>query len=160
MKIIEYTEEYKQEVIDMILHIQNQESKINLSLEEQPDLLDVKSYYTNKGGKFWLAVEDGRLIGTIALMNFQNGNGVLKKFFVRKEFRNQKIGLALYRTLYDYAVQKHYKNILLDTPSVAEASHRFYEKSGFHKTDKNHMPFAYDYPDRDSYLYLLALSPR
>ena len=36
MEIITYQEQYKQQIIDLILHIQNDEARINLSLEEQP----------------------------------------------------------------------------------------------------------------------------
>ena len=38
MRIISYREEFKQQVIDLILHIQNEEAKINLALQQQPDL--------------------------------------------------------------------------------------------------------------------------
>lgn len=157
MKIIEYTRDYIRQVIDLILNIQNDEAGINLPIEEQPDLLDVNAYYFKNGGKFWIAVEDEELIGTIALMNKNNGNGVLKKFFVRQDWRSKKIGLALYKVLYEYAVENNYNNILLDTPSVAAASHAFYEKSGFVRISRAQLPFEYDYPDRDSYLYLLQL---
>lgn len=45
MEIIEYDQKYQEQIIDLILHIQNEEAKINLSLAEQPDLLDIfKSY--------------------------------------------------------------------------------------------------------------------
>ncbi len=47
--------------------------------------------------------------------------------------------------------------IFLDTPSVAHASHRFYERAGFRKIDAGQLPVAYSYPDRDSLLYLLDL---
>lgn len=157
MNIIEYTDNYAQQVIDLILHIQNNEAKINLSIDEQPDLLDVKKYYFNNKGNFWLAVEGNELIGTIGLMNKGNGNGVLKKFFVCRNYRNKKIGLALYEKLYEYAVENNFKYLLLDTPSVALSSHKFYKKAGFNKIDKTQIPFEYDYPDRDSYLYLLSL---
>ena len=50
----------------------------------------------------------------------------MKKFFVKKEFRSQKIGLALYNMLIEYAKEKYIEHIILDTPSVAAASHRFY----------------------------------
>ena len=84
MKIITYQEKYKQQIIDLILHIQNEEAKINLSLEEQPDLLDIPNFYQKDGGEFWLAVEDNVVIGTLALMNKGNGNGVLKKRLCKK----------------------------------------------------------------------------
>lgn len=157
MNITMYQTQYRQQIIDLILHIQNDEANINLSIEEQPDLLDIPLYYEKNGGAFWVAVKNEEVIGTIAFMNYGNGNAVLKKFFVRSDWRKQKIGYALYQTLLEHLQQQHYKQVLLDTPSVAEASHRFYEKAGFRKISKANLPFPYQYPDRNSYLYLLAL---
>jgi GNAT superfamily N-acetyltransferase len=157
MEIIKYQEKYKQQVIALILHIQNDEAKIALPLAAQPDLLDVPSYYEKKGGGFWLAVEKGEVIGTFAFMNYGAGNAVLKKFFVRADWRSRKIGFALYNTVLAYLKQHGYKQALLDTPSVAKTSHRFYEREGFVRLAKEELPFPYDYPDRDSYLYLLKL---
>lgn len=155
MEIIKYQDIYKQQVIDLILHIQNSEAKINLTIEEQPDLLEVPLYYEKNGGAFWIAVEKEKVIGTIAFMNYGSGNAVLKKFFVRSDWRNQKIGYALYEKLITFLKDEKYKRVLLDTPSVATTSHRFYEKVGFRKITKENLPFRYEYPDRDSYLYLL-----
>ncbi len=137
------------------MHIQNSEAKINLTIEEQPDLLEVPLYYEKNGGAFWIAVEKEKVIGTIAFMNYGSGNAVLKKFFVRSDWRNQKIGYALYEKLITFLKDEKYKRVLLDTPSVATTSHRFYEKAGFRKITKENLPFRYEYPDRDSYLYLL-----
>ena len=91
MEIITYQEKYKQQIIELILHIQNDEAKINLPLAEQPDLLDIPAYYEKNGGEFWLAVENDTVIGTLALMNKGNGNAVLKKGFVRADYRKQGI---------------------------------------------------------------------
>lgn len=157
MEIIKYQDIYKQQIIDLILHIQNSEAKINLTIEEQPDLLDVPLHYEKNGGAFWIAVEKNEVIGTIAFMNYGSGNAVLKKFFVRSDWHNKKIGYALYEKLITCLKDGKYKLVLLDTPSVATASHRFYEKAGFRKITKENLPFHYEYPDRESYLYLLEL---
>lgn len=157
MEIVRYQEEYRQQIIDLILHIQNDEAKIHLPIEEQPDLLDIPSCYEKNGGRFHVAVDGKDVIGTFAFMNFGNGNAVLKKFFVRADWRGKKVGLALYQTVIRYLKEHGCRQALLDTPSVATASHRFYERAGFQRIDKKDIPFAYSYPDRDSYLYLLKL---
>lgn len=82
---------------------------------------------------------------------------VMKKFFVKKEFRSQKVGAALYKELLAFAKETGIRHILLDTPSVAHASHRFYEKAGFRRISAAQLPIPYTYPDRDSLLYLLEL---
>ena len=156
MRIISYREELKQHIIDLILHIQNEEAKINLPLQ-QPDLLDIKYSYISRGGEFLVAIENGAVIGTIAFMNYGDHNAVLKKFFVQAEYRSQGIGLALYKKLLGVLVEQGYKKVLLDTPAVAVKSHHFYEKAGFKMISKQELPFHYEYPDRDSLLYLLVL---
>lgn len=80
-----------------------------------------------------------------------------EKVFCKKEFRSQKVGLALYNKLLEFAENAGVGYIMLDTPSVAHASHRFYEKAGFRKIGKDELPMPYTYPDRDSILYMLDL---
>lgn len=157
MHIETYSGKYTDEIISLILGIQNGEAGIGLSLSEQPDLLDISRFYQRDGGEFWLALDGGEVIGTIGLMRKEKDCAVLKKFFVKKEYRSQKIGLALYRELRAFAENAGVRHILLDTPSVARASHRFYERSGFRRIRAEELPVPYSYPDRDSFLYLLNL---
>jgi len=155
VKIIGYTDFFRDQVITLILHIQNDEARINLSLEKQPDLLDIKANYLDSGGCFWIAVEDNEVIGTIALMNMGGGHGLLKKFFVRENHRGKGVGLALYGELKRFAETHGFRDIMLDTPTVAKRSHSFYERAGFVRIDKTQAPFEYEYPHKESYLYLL-----
>lgn len=70
-----------EEIIRLILHIQNEEAGINLSLREQPDLDGIETFYLQSGGYFRVALnEQGEVIGAIALMSKGGGIGVLKKF--------------------------------------------------------------------------------
>lgn len=151
-------EKYDDEIRTLILDIQNNEAKIGLSLQEQPDLLDIRRSYQQDGGQFWIALDDEQVIGTIGLMIKERHCAALKKFFVKKEFRSRKVGLALYENLLEYAGKQDVRHIILDTPSVARVSHRFYEKAGFRKIVPDELPVAYSYPDRDSFLYMLDLN--
>lgn len=157
MQIMPYQEQYKQQIIDLILHIQNDEAKIDLSLAEQPDLLDIPKYYERNGGEFLIAVDNGEVVGTLAFMNYGDGNAVLKKFFVRSDWRSKKLGLALYEQILQTLKNGGFTTVLLDTPTVATASHRFYERAGFVRIGKDELPFHYEFPHEDSYLYLLRL---
>ena len=157
MKIETYSGKYDNEIISLILAIQNEEAKINLPLQEQPDLLHIDESYQQNGGEFWLAMADGMVIGTIGLMLKERNCAVLKKFFVKKEYRSQKVGLALYKELIKYAKRANVKHIILDTPSAAQASHKFYKRAGFSKINSAELPILYTYPDRESLLYMLDL---
>lgn len=126
MEIKTYFGEYDDEIISLILDIQNKESKINLSLQEQPDLLDIRHAYQDKGGQFWLALSRG-------------------------------VGMALYQELLTFAKAQNVKHIILDTPSVARAAHRFYEHADFYQICTEDLPVPYTYPDRNCDLYMLDL---
>ena len=157
LKVETYSGKFDDEIISLILSIQNDEAKIGLSLQEQPDLLDIHRSYQQPGGQFWIALSDGKVIGTLGLMLRENHCAVMKKFFVKKAFRSQKVGLSLYNKLLKYAIRKEVHHIILDTPAVAQESHRFYEKAGFDRISSEELPVPYSYPDRDSILYLLDL---
>ena len=62
MNIETYSGKYDDEIISLIIEIQNKESKIGLSLEEQPDLLDIRESYQKSGGEFWIALSDGEVV--------------------------------------------------------------------------------------------------
>lgn len=152
-----YSGKYDDEIIRLILDIQNSEFKIGLPLQEQPDLKNIQEAYKKKGGEFWIALSGGKVIGTIALMQKGQECAVLKKFFVKAEYRSKKIGAALYEKLLEYAHKTGVKHIILDTPSVAHAAHRFYERAGFYKIEAKDLPVPYTYPDRNCILYRLDL---
>ena len=157
MQIETYCGKHDDEIVSMILDIQNNEAKIDLSLQEQPDLLNINMAYQQSGGEFWLALSDGKVIGSVGLMLKERNCAVMKKFFVKKEYRSQKIGLALYRELLEFAENAGVRHIILDTPSVACASHKFYENAGFRKINVLELPISYIYPDRESILYMLDI---
>ncbi len=157
MEIIQYTDEFKDEAIALILSIQNNEAKVNLTIDDQPDLIDITDSYINNNGNFWLAMDNGQVVGTLALMRIDSKWSALKKFFVRTDFRSKKVGLALFNNLLEFARLKDYSHIILDTPSVAVKSHAFYERAGFRLIDKSELKVKYDYPDRNSLLYQLDI---
>lgn len=157
VEIRRYDDRYKASVIDLVLDIQNCEAKIGLSLEEQPDLNDIPTYYQDLSGDFCVAINDGSVVGTIGLMRLNEDWAVLKKFFVRSDYRSRKVGLSLYNKLLSFAKERGFKHIILNTPSVATKSHSFYRRAGFKNIGKNVLKVPYQYPDRDSLLFQLDL---
>ena len=156
-RIETYHGQYDDQIIHLILSIQNDEAGIGLSLDEQPDLKNIEMSYQKDGGDFWIALKGNHVIGTIGLMLKDNDCAVLKKFFVEAPYRSKRVGLGLYQALLKKAEKMGLRHIILDTPSVAKASHRFYEKAGFRCINKDELPVPYEYPDRQSLLYMLDL---
>jgi RimJ/RimL family protein N-acetyltransferase len=145
-----------QEVADLVLSIQNREAGLDLTIDDQPDLLRIVQEY--RGGGFWVAVDGNEaIVGSIGLLVYGR-IGVLKKFFVAKTYRGSGgPAIGLLNALLTRARMLELTDIVLDTPSVATRSHAFYERSGFRRATAADLPPAYAYPDRDSILYRLQL---
>jgi GNAT superfamily N-acetyltransferase len=145
-----------QEVADLVLSIQNREAGLDLTLDDQPDLLRIAQEY--RDGGFWVAVDGNEaIVGSIGLLVYGR-IGVLKKFFVAQIYRGSGgPAIGLLNALLTRARMLKLTDIVLDTPSVATRSHAFYERGGFRRATAADLPSACAYPDRDSMLYRLQL---
>ena len=155
-----FTAAHQQEVIDLILHIQNVESQLAISLDDQPDLRDIEQSYLSAGGGFWVALDEReKVVGTIGLLVKTTEVAVLKKFFVAADWRGagKHCASRLYASLIAFARSRGLTTILLDTPSSSTRSHAFYRRQGFEEIARNELPVKYDYPDRGSLLFRLRL---
>ena len=133
IEIEKYSERDKDEIIAIVLHCQNDGTRPLVSVEDQPELLCIREKYIDNGGCFWGAKENGKVVGTIGLMNKGNGLCILKKFFVYKPYRGNPhhLGQQLYTVFLDFAKVHGFSKIILDTPKNTDRAHSFYEKSGF-----------------------------
>jgi len=157
--IIPYDEAYLQELARLVTNIQQNEFDIPITLEEQPDLLDISGFFLVEKGNFWLALMDGGVVGCIALKDIGNGRGALRKMFVDARYRGRQygVGQGLLDTLLVWAREKGFKEILLGTTNKFLAAHRFYEKNGFLSIPKNSLPQEFPVASVDSIFYRLVL---
>jgi GNAT superfamily N-acetyltransferase len=151
---------WSREVIDIILPIQQGEFNVPVTLDAQPDLLQLDEVYHGSGGGFWGARYNGQLVGTIGLIAFDGPAGAIRKMFVRKEFRGKELGIAqrLLDTLIAYSRQQGLQALYLGTVPKLEAAIRFYERNGFHRKQKQDLPPAFPVMAVDTVFYYLDLS--
>ncbi|EDM38022.1 acetyltransferase, GNAT family protein [Pedobacter sp. BAL39] len=147
------------EVIDLILPIQQIEFNVPITIEGQPDLLDIESNYHQTGGNFWAAKVDGELVGTIALLNTGHNACALRKMFVKKEFRGKEYSIAqkLLETLVAYCRENNITEIYLGTVDMLKAAHRFYEKNDFNLIEVTDLPSYFPRMMADNKFYHLHL---
>ena len=147
------------EIIDLILPIQQIEFNVPITIEAQPDLLDIESNYHQVGGNFWGAKMDGELVGTIALMNIGHNACALRKMFVKKEYRGKEHGIAqkLLETLLAYCREQNITEVYLGTVDMLKAAHRFYEKNDFNLIKVTDLPSYFPRMMADNRFYHLHL---
>jgi hypothetical protein len=144
---------YQQQVEELVLTIQNEEFKLNITAQHQSDLPDLKAFYQDKEGEFWIAVDaTDAVLGCIGFEKLDNTNGALRKMFLKKEVRGNKelnVAQQLYDMLILFAKDTGTRSICLDTPLVAHAAHRFYERNGWTMTPIEKLPHTYKIPKID-----------
>lgn len=146
---------YGIQVVDLIVGIQQQEFGIPITADDQPDLNAIPEYYQKGNGNFWVALYNGEVVGTVSLLDIGGNLAALRKMFVKKEYRGQKIGTAdkLLKTSLDWAVSKGVEEVYLGTTPKFLAAHRFYEKKGFEEILKSELPVTFPIMRVDTKFY-------
>ncbi|MEK4229704.1 GNAT family N-acetyltransferase [Solibacillus sp. FSL H8-0538] len=157
--IQQYEVLYQEQVLDLILSIQQQEFGVAITKEDQPDLAKIEEVYQQGSGNFWVAVHEGKVVGTISLVNIRNDEVALKKMFVDSEFRGapHRTGQHLLNTALEWAKQHGTATIFLGTTPQFKAAHRFYEKNGFEQIAENELPGAFPLVAVDKLFYRMQL---
>ncbi|MBP3971042.1 GNAT family N-acetyltransferase [Bacillus sp. WL1] len=155
IRIIPYESTFQDEVVNLIVHIQQKEYNIPITKEEQPDLLEIGTFYQRNHGNFWVATYDDKVVGTVALLDIGNNQVALRKMFVKKEFRGKEWGAShkLLQTAISWAENKKLKDIYLGTTVKFLAAHRFYEKNGFQSVDIEDLPKSFPVLQVDKKFY-------
>lgn len=159
INITSYNDKYKDDIIKLVLHCQNDGTRPIVDVSGQQDLLDINNCYFKNGGFFWTALNENKLAGTIGLMNYGNGIGMLKKFFVYEEYRGEPyhLGQKLYSTLLDFAYKNNFKEIYLDTPKNTIRAHKFYKKAGFVQILQDSSPIKFNLIYSENDFFKLSL---
>ncbi len=154
-----FTPAQTEQIKELILSIQVDEFCIPITLEQQPDLSDIQKFYQTGKGNFWTAVSDGRVVGTIALLDMPGSQLALRKMFVAPEFRGAALGTAsmLLDTALNWSRKMGIRKIFLGTTSKYKAAHRFYEKNGFTAIQKHELPQSFPLVEVDDVFYMLNL---
>jgi GNAT superfamily N-acetyltransferase len=142
-QIIPYQPQHREEVISLVLNIQQNEFNVPVTLEGQPDLHDIPRYCQINKGNFWVAISpQSEVVGTICLLDGGDGVGVLRKMFVRADYRGATHGIAqgLLATLWDWAIEKGFNEVYLGTQEMLQAACRFYERNHFERVEIGDLP--------------------
>lgn len=156
-KVLDST--FSDEVVSLILNIQQNEFQIPITVNDQPDLLNIERFYLRGGGTFIGAFVNGQLVGTIALIKYSSTGGAIRKMFVKQEYRGKewRIAQQLLDHLLDFCRKEGIRSLHLGTVSVLKAAQRFYERNHFRKLEKEDLPAEFPLMKSDDVFYGLKL---
>ncbi|WP_394775481.1 GNAT family N-acetyltransferase [Flavobacterium sp.] len=157
--IIPIENKYADTIVDLILNIQQKEFNVAITIDDQPDLLNIQNFYYTNGGCFWGAFINDELVGTIALVKFSDNEAAIRKMFVKKEFRGKEFSIAqqLLDTLINYCNENQIDDLYLGTISILEAALRFYERNNFNRIEKESLPQTFPVMSADNVFCHLKL---
>ncbi len=83
--------------------------------------------------RYWVAIHDKEIVGTIGVLKLAPNSAVLKRMFVQKEYRGKDYGISasLLNQVLVWSSDEGIDTIYLGTMSQFKAAHKFYEKHGF-----------------------------
>ena len=130
-KIVEYTDKYKEKVVELLSEIILKELEMNENIE------DIKNYdynnYKNNGGNFWIAIdENDNVKATTAIQNdLLKKEARLARVYLDKDYRGSGIATEMLNLAIDFVKGLEYNKIILGTYQKLGRAIRFYEKHGF-----------------------------
>ena len=154
-----FTQGSEKDVIALIVPIQREEFGVEISAHDQPDLIDIPSFYQTGSGDFWLARSQDEVVGTIGMKDIGNDEVALRKMFVAAPWRGREFGVArqMLECLIAASKQRKVKRIYLGTTEKFLAAHRFYEKYGFERIDQQDLPVSFPVMGVDTRFYALEV---
>jgi putative acetyltransferase len=91
--------------------------------------------YRDGGGAFFVALDEGVVIGTAGIAPVGEGRYELRKMYLRPGTRGRGVGQQLLQACLDFAKRQAARAVVLDTREEMKAAIAFYEKNGFVRDD-------------------------
>lgn len=90
------------------------------------------NYSANKD-RFWFAELNGEIIGAIAIVGHSADQAQLRWFILQPEYRGMGLGQKMLQEALQYAREKGFRKLFLETTADQEKAIRMYRKAGFRK---------------------------
>lgn len=130
MKIIEYQDFYRDDMIFMVLEAKN---ALGVAPHLNEDLLDIPGSYFSKGEKFWLALDEkNRVTGCIGYNRCEPDTAKLHRLYVKYDRKRQGIGTQLLITAEQAIRDAGYRYVVVHLGGKAYfESRQFYPNYGY-----------------------------
>lgn len=129
IEITSFEEEYAKAFYD--LNIEWLETFFYVEDFDKEVLSNPNKYILKPGGHIFFAMENGLVLGTVALMKSEEGSFELTKMAVRTDQRGKKIGQKLMQYCIDFAKEQEFKKLFLYSNTILENAIYIYRKYGF-----------------------------
>jgi ribosomal protein S18 acetylase RimI-like enzyme len=105
------------------------EAYIERSLAEEVDR--IAAYYGERDGAFWVAEENGAIVGMVGLEQVDATTVELRRMYVDPDARRRAVGRRLLQHAEDAARQGGYRTMVLSTSELQQAALTLYRNAGY-----------------------------
>lgn len=124
---LDYIEEVKELIIEYINFLNRDLSFQNINSE----LNSLKTKYSYPNGRIITAIVGDKVVGCVAFYKHSSKRCEMKRLYVKKEYRNLKIGNTLVENIISLAKKDGYREMVLDTIKPLTSAINLYKKFGF-----------------------------
>ena len=124
---LDYIEEVKELIIEYINSLNRDLSFQNINSE----LNSLKTKYSYPNGRIITDIVDDKVVGCVAFYKHSSKRCEMKRLYVKKEYRNLKIGKTLVENIISLAKKDGYREMVLDTIKPLTSAINLYKKFGF-----------------------------
>jgi len=131
MEIRKIKKEEYQEAQELIADIMKNEFSEDLSAYPLQDIDDIGASYGNLGEGFFIVILDDAVAGTVGIKREDERTALLRRLFVKPEYRRKKIGSQLLDRAIDFCREVGYQEIIFKTTSRMQGAIRLCQSKGF-----------------------------
>ena len=103
--------------------------------------------------KYWVALTESKVIGTIGLVTLKNNSIALKRMYLNQKFRGHGIAKTLLNTVLKWAADNGVQHIYLGTMTQFKAAQIFYERNNFREITQAALPIDFPVNPVDKVFY-------
>jgi len=92
---------------------------------------NIKEFFGGEKEVFFAAKSKKKIIACAGLKELSKTEGLIKRFYIAKEFRGKGLAQKMLKKIKDFAEKKNYKTIMVDIFQNNERAKRFFQKQGF-----------------------------
>ncbi len=103
------------------------------------DIENVSKTYAGDGSSFLVACDGEQIVGTVGIKREDERNALLRRIFVKHDYRRRSIAKQLIQHAIDFCRQEGYEEIVFKTTSRMENAIRLCQANGFAKKATIHL---------------------
>ncbi|MFH1776234.1 MAG: GNAT family N-acetyltransferase [Candidatus Omnitrophota bacterium] len=136
LAIKEFESCYGLAVRKLILKILLSEFPETMVAYPSTDLEDITGNYGGKRERFFIALDEEKVVGTIAVKEDDKKNALLRRIYVHPNYRNKGYGKMLLKTAIDFAKSQGYRRIVFRSTDKMSLANLLCKKNGFNEVSQ------------------------